>query len=144
MDIDATIVTAHSEKQQAAPTWKKTYGFHPLTVFADHGAAGTGEPLAIMLRPGNAGSNTAADHIEATRLALAQLPEQARRHGAIHEAFCPADHPYAIGGGASGTNSSNFLVLSAPVLAGSMPIGWEASVTPVGNDISAVYAICAK
>jgi hypothetical protein len=79
VDIDATIVTAHSDKQQAAPTWKKTYGFHPLTVFADHGAAGTGEPLAIMLRPGNAGSNTAADHIEATRLALAQLPEQARR-----------------------------------------------------------------
>ena len=43
-------------------------------MFADHGAGGSGEPLAIMLRPGNAGSNTAADHIQATRLALAQLP----------------------------------------------------------------------
>ena len=64
VDIDATIVTAHSEKDQAAPTWKKTFGFHPLTAFADHGAGGSGEPLAIMLRPGNAGSNTAADHIE--------------------------------------------------------------------------------
>ena len=60
VDIDATIVTAHSDKQQAAPTWKKTYGFHPLTVFADHGPDGSGEPLAVMLRPGNAGSNTAA------------------------------------------------------------------------------------
>ena len=79
VDIDATIVTAHSDKQQAAPTWKKTYGFHPLTVFADHGAEGSGEPLAIMLRPGNAGSNTAADHIAATRLALAQLPKATRR-----------------------------------------------------------------
>jgi Transposase DDE domain group 1 len=79
VDIDATIVTACSEKDQAAPTWKKTFGFHPLTVFADHGQEGSGEPLAILLRPGNAGSNTAADHIEATRLALAQLPEQARR-----------------------------------------------------------------
>jgi hypothetical protein len=79
VDIDATIVTAHSEKQQAAPTWKKTFGFHPLTVFADHGPAGSGEPLAIMLRPGNAGSNTAADHIEAAKLALAQLPKQAMR-----------------------------------------------------------------
>jgi hypothetical protein len=79
LDIDATIVTAHSEKEQAAPTWKRTYGFHPLTVFADHGPDGSGEPLAIMLRPGNAGSNTAADHIEATRLALAQLPAAARR-----------------------------------------------------------------
>jgi hypothetical protein len=74
MDIDATLVTAHSEKEQAAPTWKKGYGFHPLTVFADHGDGGNGEPLAIMLRPGNAGSNTAADHITATRLALSQLP----------------------------------------------------------------------
>jgi hypothetical protein len=79
VDIDATIVTSCSEKDQATPTWKKTYGFHPLTVFADHGAGGSGEPLAIMLRPGNAGSNTAADHVEATRLALAQLPAHLRR-----------------------------------------------------------------
>jgi hypothetical protein len=74
VDIDATIVTACSEKEQAAPTWKKTYGFHPLTVFADHGPDGAGEPLAILLRAGNAGSNTAADHIAATGLALASCP----------------------------------------------------------------------
>jgi hypothetical protein len=79
VDIDATIVIAHSDKERAAPTWKHTFGFHPLAVFADHGPAGTGEPLAIVLRPGNAGSNTAADHIEAMRLALAQLPAPARR-----------------------------------------------------------------
>jgi hypothetical protein len=79
IDIDATLVAAFSEKEQATPTWKKTFGFHPLTVFADHGAEGTGEPLAIVLRPGNAGSNTAADHIEAARLALAQLPRRLRR-----------------------------------------------------------------
>jgi hypothetical protein len=72
-------VTSYSDKEQAAATWKKTWGFHPLTVFADHGCDGAGEPLAIMLRPGNAGSNTAADHIEATRLALAQLPGKTRR-----------------------------------------------------------------
>src|SRR5208282_1497572 len=65
--------------QDAAPTWKKTFGFHPMTAWADHGAAGNGEPLAIVLRPGNAGSNTAADHIEAARLALAQLPRRLRR-----------------------------------------------------------------
>jgi hypothetical protein len=79
VDIDATIVTAHSDKGRAAPTWKKTYGFHPLTVFADHGAEGSGVPLAVVLRAGNAGSNTAADHIEATKLALAQLPKAMRR-----------------------------------------------------------------
>ena len=79
VDIDATIVTSCSEKEQAMPTWKKTYGHHPLTVFADHGPEGAGEPLAFMLRPGNAGSNTAADHIAATRLGLAQLPRHLRR-----------------------------------------------------------------
>jgi DDE family transposase len=79
IDLDATIVIAHSEKEQAAPTWKKTFGFHPLTAWADHGADGNGEPLAIVLRPGNAGSNTAADHIEAARLALAQIPRRLRR-----------------------------------------------------------------
>jgi hypothetical protein len=83
VDIDATIVTAQSEKDQAAPTWKKTFGFHPLAVFADHGSEGSGEPLAILLRPGNAGSNTAADHIEAARLAFAQLPEERRRRALI-------------------------------------------------------------
>src|SRR6185437_3402351 len=79
VDVDATLVISHSDKENAAPTWKKTYGFHPLAAFADHGAAGTGEPLAVMLRPGNAGSNTAADHIKVTRLALAQLPRPQRK-----------------------------------------------------------------
>jgi hypothetical protein len=83
VDIDATIVASCSEKEQAMPTWKKTYGHHPLTAFADHGPDGTGEPLAVMLRAGNAGSNTAADHIEATRLALAQLPRHLRRRALI-------------------------------------------------------------
>jgi hypothetical protein len=79
VDIDATIVIAHSEKEQAAATWKKTFGFHPLAAFADHGDGAGGEPLAILLRAGNAGSNTAAEHIEVTRLALAQLPCKLRR-----------------------------------------------------------------
>ncbi len=79
VDIDATIVVAHSEKEKAAPTWKKTFGFHPLAAFADHGAGGGGEPLAIVLRAGSAGSNTASEHIGVTRLALAQLPRKLRR-----------------------------------------------------------------
>jgi hypothetical protein len=81
VDLDATIVIAHSGKQQAAPTWKKSFGFDPMTAFADHytdhGTPGGGEPLALDLRPGNSGSNTAADHIAVTRLALAQLPTAA-------------------------------------------------------------------
>jgi len=74
IDLDATLVTAHSEKQNAAPTYKRGFGFHPLCAFLDHGQTGTGEPVAMLLRPGNAGSNTAADHINVTRDALAQLP----------------------------------------------------------------------
>ncbi|MER7540222.1 IS1380 family transposase [Streptomyces sp. NPDC097704] len=79
VDIDGVLVLAHSDKEAAAATWKKSYGHHPLMAFVDHGAAGTGEPVAALLRPGNAGSNTAADHITASRLALAQLPEKYRR-----------------------------------------------------------------
>lgn len=75
IDTDATLVTAHSDKEQAAATFKRGYGFHPLWAFIDHGAAGTGEPAAVLLRPGNAGSNTAADHIRVITSALAQLPD---------------------------------------------------------------------
>jgi hypothetical protein len=74
IDVDATLVTAHSEKESAAPTFKRGFGFHPLWAFLDHGAEGTGEPLAFLLRPGNAGSNTVVDHISVLRAALAQLP----------------------------------------------------------------------
>jgi hypothetical protein len=69
VDLDATIVIAHSEKESAAPTWKHTFGFHPMTAFIDHGAVGTGEAGALVLLAGNAGSNTADDHITAGRLA---------------------------------------------------------------------------
>jgi hypothetical protein len=74
IDVDATLVGAHSEKESAAPTFKRGFGFHPLWAFCDHGAEGTGEPLAFVLRPGNAGSNTVVDHIAVLRAALAQLP----------------------------------------------------------------------
>jgi len=76
IDLDATLVTSHSEKEHAAPTFKRGFGFHPLCAFLDHGPDGTGEPLAILLRPGNAGSNTATDHIAVIRQALAQLPNK--------------------------------------------------------------------
>jgi hypothetical protein len=76
IDLDATLITAHSEKENAAPTYKRGFGFHPLLSFADHGQDGTGEPLSGLLRKGNAGSNTAADHIAVTREALRQLPSQ--------------------------------------------------------------------
>ena len=74
IDLDATLVTAHSEKEEAAATYKRGFGFHPLCAFVDHGQTGTGEPVGLLLRAGNAGSNTAADHLTVLRHALAQLP----------------------------------------------------------------------
>jgi hypothetical protein len=74
VDLDATLVGSYSEKEQAAPTYKRGFGFHPLCAFVDHGPDGTGEPLTVLLRPGNAGSNTAVDHIRVIRKALQQLP----------------------------------------------------------------------
>ena len=78
LDFDATITIAHSEKENAAATWKKTFGFYPLRCFLDRPDIAGGEALAGLLRPGNAGSNTAADHITVLELALASLPEHAR------------------------------------------------------------------
>lgn len=78
IDLDATLVTAHSDKEGAAPTFKYGYGFHPMLAFVDHGSHGCGEALAGLLRPGSAGSNSAADHISVLDAALAQLPEHER------------------------------------------------------------------
>ncbi len=52
MDIDGTLITAHSEKEDAAPTYKRGFGFHPLLAYLDHGAGGTGEPVAGCCGPG--------------------------------------------------------------------------------------------
>jgi hypothetical protein len=74
IDFDATLITAHSEKEGAAPTYKRGFGHHPLLAFLD----ATGEALAGMLRAGNAGSNTTVDHIDLLTMALAQLPVDPR------------------------------------------------------------------
>jgi hypothetical protein len=78
LDFDATITIAHSDKEDATPTWKRTFGYHPLLCFLDRPEVANGESLAGLLRPGNAGSNTAADHITVLDLALASLPTQAQ------------------------------------------------------------------
>jgi Transposase DDE domain group 1 len=70
IDIDATLITAHSEKDGAAGTFKGGFGFHPLLAYLDESR----EALAGVLRPGNAGANTAADHVDVVELALEQLP----------------------------------------------------------------------
>ena len=88
----STRTWASWRRRNARPTFKRGFGFHPLCAFVDHGPAGTGEPLAILLRPGNAGSNTAADHITVISAGPAQLPGApgrqvgagAHRRGRVH------------------------------------------------------------
>ena len=77
IDLDATLVTAHSDKEGAKGTFKGGFGHHPLGAWLDN----TGEALAALLRPGNAGSNTAADHLVVLDRALTQLPDRARHTG---------------------------------------------------------------
>ena len=72
LNIDAILLTAHSDKELAAGNYKHGYGFHPLGCWLNE----TGEALAAILRPGNAGSNTAEDHFTVLVLALAQLPAE--------------------------------------------------------------------
>ena len=72
IDVDATLITAHSEKENAAGNYKGGYGFHPLQVYLDE----TREALGGLLRPGNAGSNTADDHKTVIDRALRQIPKR--------------------------------------------------------------------
>jgi hypothetical protein len=83
LDLDATPVTCHSEEEQAAPTYKGGFGFHPLLCFL----VNTGEAVSGRLRPGNAGANTAADHIAVLDQALMQ---QLTGHT---QRCCPRLHP---------------------------------------------------
>jgi hypothetical protein len=89
IDLDATLITAHSDKEGAAATFKMGYGFHPLGAWL----ANTAESLAMLLRPGNAGSNTFTDHLAVLTAAIRQIPSRFRSRllvrvdgaGASHE-----------------------------------------------------------
>ncbi len=74
LDFDATLLDSYSEKQDTAPTYKRGYGFHPFGVWCDE----TNEPLAAMLRPGNAGANNTNDHVELLDQAIDALPVRYR------------------------------------------------------------------
>jgi len=88
LDVDATLVTAHSEKEGAASTFKKGFGYHPLGVWCDNSQ----ESLALMLRPGNAGSNTVADHVAVLTAAIAQVPAPHRKKLLIRADGAGASH----------------------------------------------------
>jgi hypothetical protein len=88
IDMDGTLITAHSDKENAMPTWKKGYGFHPLGAWCMN----TREPLDMLLRPGNAGSNTFTDHKEVLGKALKQVPAAFRRRVLVRVDGAGASH----------------------------------------------------
>jgi hypothetical protein len=110
IDMDATLVTAHSDKEKAAPTWKKGYGFHPLAAWCSN----TRECLAMLLRPGNAGSNTFTDHRDVLAAAIRQVPARFRRKILVR----------VDGAGASHELIKHLLSLSSPRRTMLFTCGW--------------------
>ena len=124
LDVDATITIDHSDnKENAAATWKKTFGFHPLLVFLDRVDIAAGEALAGLLRAGNAGSNTTEDHIAVLAQALSSLPPQYRRdadnpHGPqilIRSDSAGATYGFAAACRTSGVGFSLGTAIDAPI-----------------------------
>jgi hypothetical protein len=136
LDIDATLVAAHSDKQGAAPTYKQGFGFHPLCCYLDRGD-GTGEALSGILRPGNAGSNTAADHVKVLAMALLALPKPARSGPILVRAdSAGATHAFVDDLHRRGLAFSIGLPLEADVKAaiGAAPAGaWLPALGPDGH-----------
>jgi hypothetical protein len=89
LDVDATLITAHSDKEQAAANFKGGFGFHPLGVWCDN----TNEMLAVRLRPGNANANHAQDHIALVGEAIGQIPTSHRRTILVRADSAGASHP---------------------------------------------------
>ena len=118
IDMDATLVTARSDKEGAAPTWKKSYGFHPLAAWC----ANTRECLNMLLRPGNAGSNTFTDHKEVLAAALRQVPARFRRAVLVR----------VDGAGASHDLIGHLLSLSSPRKKVLFTCGW--TIMPADED----------
>jgi hypothetical protein len=118
IDMDATLVTARPDKEGAAPTWKKSYGFHPLGAWC----ANTRECLNMLLRPGNAGPNTFTGHKEVLAAALRQVPARFRVKVLVR----------VDGAGASHDLIGHLPSLSSPRKKVLFTCGW--TIMPAGED----------
>src|SRR5512142_1122074 len=117
VDIDATILIAQSDKEDATPTYKRTFGHAPLLVYLDHGEGGTGEPLAVLLPPGRANANNAADNIAVLRAALTQLPEDDRAWVLVRTDAAGGTHAFLAAVTQLGLEYSVGFAVTAPVAA---------------------------
>jgi hypothetical protein len=134
IDFDGTLIGSHSDKQGAAPTYKRGFGFHPLLAILD----GTGEALAAILRPGNAASNTTADHVELLDAALAQLPVNPAEVEVIARADSAAlSHGFVDACGAVNVRFAVGYDLTEPIRRACLAVPerrWEPAITADGSD----------
>jgi Transposase DDE domain group 1 len=131
IDIDGTLVDAHSDKQDATPTYKRGFGFYPILAYLD----ASGEALAGLLRPGRAGSNNAADHLTVLEAALAQLPvDPADTEILVRTDTAGATHDFIDGCGEWGVLFSVGLPIDAAVRDALMLVQEEAWIPAVEAD----------
>ncbi len=141
LDFDSHLVTAHSDKEGATPTWKRGFGFHPLLCYLD----ATGEALAGTLREGRAGANTAVDHVEVLERALEQIPaSHLERPMLARSDSAGATHEFAAALSETGIRFSLGFEMREAVREAilSMPEGaWQAALTQDGSEREGA-AIC--
>lgn len=134
IDFDGTLVNSHSEKEGAAPNYKRGFGFHPLMAYLD----ATGEALAGLLRPGNAASNTAADHVAILDLALEQLPVDPHEREVIARTDSAAlTHGFIDACRARGVRFAVGYDLTAPIRTACISVPeswWMPAITADGED----------
>jgi hypothetical protein len=124
IDVDATLLDCHSDKEQAAPNYKSGFGYHPLGMWLDE----TREPLAMLLRPGNAGSNTAADHCDVLERSIDQLPAAYRAGHRVGDDPATVTHPLVVRADSAGATKGFLAELACRNIAFSVGFAMDATI----------------
>jgi Transposase DDE domain group 1 len=124
IDVDATLLECHSDKEQAAPNYKSGFGYHPLGAWLDE----TREPLAMLLRAGNAGSNTAVDHCDVLERSLDQLPAPYRAGHGRGDDPSAVTHPLLVRADSAGATKAFLADVAARNIAFSVGFAIDAAI----------------
>src|SRR5215213_1484927 len=130
IDVDATLFDCHSDKEQAAANYKSGFGYHPLGMCLDE----TREPLAMLLRPGNAGSNTAADHCDVLDRSLDQLPAPYRAGHRVGDDPATVTHPMLVRADSAGATKTFLAELKDRNIAFSVGFAIDATIREMIED----------
>jgi Transposase DDE domain group 1 len=124
IDVDATLLDCHSDKEQAAPNYKSGFGYHPLGMWLDE----TREPLAMLLRPGNAGSNTAVDHCDVLERSIDQLPDAYRAGHGVGDDPAAVAYPLVVRADSAGATKTFLAELACRNIAFSVGFAIDATI----------------